>query len=93
MELCKRIKSGHVDNPHTMSLGWRSYSSCLQDAARVIRQRGGPQWKDVAPQSRLLRPGPPQTAAEQMSTFNKATRHKKHTKECPLHFTLPASQL
>lgn len=28
-----------------------------------------------------------------MSTFNKATRHKKHGKECPLHFTQPASQL
>lgn len=26
-----------------------------------------------------------------MSTFHKATRHKKHSEECPLHFILPAS--
>lgn len=93
MALCKWIKTGHVDNPHVMGLELRRYSSCLHGAARVIRQRGGLQWKDAAPQSRLLGPGPPKTAAEQMSTFNKATRHKKHRKECPLHFTLPASQL
>lgn len=28
---------------------------------------------------------------EQMTTFCKATRHKKHWMECPLHFILPAS--
>lgn len=35
--------------------------------------------------------GPPKPSAEQMSTFYKATRHKKHSEECPLHFILPAS--
>ncbi len=43
------------------------------------------------PANSLLRLGPPKISAAQMSTFYKATRHKKHREECPLHFILPAS--
>lgn len=46
--------------------------------------------KAVAPQSSLLKLGPPKASAKQMSTFHKATRHKKHREECPLHFIPPA---
>lgn len=54
--------------------------------------RGSMWWKAVALQSSLFGLGPPKTSAAQMSTFYKATRHKKHTEECPLHFILPESR-
>lgn len=90
--LCKWIETRHVDKsspdePRLAEL-WLLSTQCEGDKAERSLQ-----WKDAAPLSPLLGPGPPKTAAEQMSTFNKATRHKKHREECPLRFTQPAAQL
>lgn len=48
-------------------------------------------WKVVGLQISLLRLDPPKASAQQMSTFHKATRHKKHREECLLRLIRPVS--
>lgn len=72
---------------------WTQIRRAAAAAVYIVPSRKGLWRRDVALHGSLLKLGPPWPLAEQMSTFRKATRHKKHRKECRLHFCLPARMM
>lgn len=87
--LCKWIRT-EVFKQTSSTLG-QDKSKCGLQTLEVMRQTGSLWWKTAALHSSFQWSGPPKISGEQMSTFHKATRHKKHSEECPLHFSLPSS--